>query len=320
MLKNLIIALLVIFLFVALRLEAGAQGVEVNVRTSENPEGKRIVFESTDETFIKNTSAHVSKDSIKIRFPSAPVLRYKNETHLDLSIQGNVVNIRFKEPFRIKTLYLSAPPRFSIDIFTLSQEATQQQESKATTSITPALTRIMIDPGHGGYDSGIIIDSMREKDITLAIAREMESLLRRKNRPVILTRRMDQFISITDRAIAANQKTPGIFISLHLSSTDGFVVYKPYNIDSGEQTEALFDMNYRQRPFVDRSRALAEAMGKAIKEDLKVDVIFREVPVSLLNSIGAPAIMVEFPRVAVDDKEKRMRLSQTLLKGIDYVQ
>ncbi|MFN3396760.1 MAG: N-acetylmuramoyl-L-alanine amidase [Thermodesulfovibrionales bacterium] len=336
MLKRGILALIwIIVSCVVLQFKADAQSestksqrptvgsVEVNVRFSENPEGKRIVFESADETFIKKTSATVLKDSIQVRFPAAPILRYRNDINLSLSIQGNVVNIRLKEPFRIKTLYLNAPPRFSIDVFKMEASAPVSpllptpSRGDETAALKPAVTRIIIDPGHGGYDAGIIHNDMREKDLTLSIAREMESMLLKKNRPVFLTRRIDQFISITDRAIAANQKTPGIFISLHLSLSDGFVINIPY-IDRAEQTEELFNMMYRQRRYIDKSKALAEALGRAIKEDLKIEVIYREVPITLLDSIGAPAVMVELPGSLVFDKGKRMRLSQTLLKGIDY--
>lgn len=308
-------------LLVFLRCEA-AQGVEVNVRFSENPEGKRIVFESADETFIKKTSATVLKDSIQVRFPAAPILRYRNDINLSLSVQGNLVNISLKEPFRIKTLYLNAPPRFSIDVLKMEASAPVSPllptpSRGDETAIKLAVNRIIIDPGHGGYDAGIIHNDMKEKDITLSIAREMESVFLKKNRPVFLTRRVDQFMSITDRAIAANQKTPGIFISLHLSLSDGFVINIPY-IDVAEQTEELFNMMYRQRRYIDKSKTLAKALGRAIKEDLKIEVVYREVPITLLDSIGAPAVLVELPVSLVFDKEKRMRLSQALLKGIDY--
>lgn len=295
--------------------------IEVNVRFSENPEGKRIVFESADETFIKKTSATVLKDSIQVRFPAAPVLKYRNDINLNLSVEGNVVNIRFKEPFRIKTLYLNAPPRFSIDVLRIEASSSvsplSPPPSRGDETTALKVTRIIIDPGHGGYDAGIIYNDMREKDITLSIAREMESMFLKKNRPVFLTRRIDQFMSITDRAIAANQKTPALFVSIHLSLSEGFVIYIPY-IDRVEQAEELSNMMYRQRRYIDKSKSLAEALGKAIKEDLKVEVVYREIPITLLDSIGAPAVLVELPKSLVFDKEKRMRLSQTLMKGIDY--
>lgn len=298
---------------------AEAQNVEVNVRFSEGPDGRRIVFESSDESFIKNTSASILKDSILVKFPSAPVLRYRSDMNLDLSVQGSIVSIRVKEPFKMKTLFLSGPPRFSIDILKTSQtEPGLPNIIKESNMTTPSSIRIIIDPGHGGYDPGIIDGDLREKDLTLTIAKEMESMLLKKNRPVFLTRRTDQFLSITDRSILANQKTPGIFISIHLSLSAGVVINIPYvEASAVEPTEGIFDMMHRQRRYVEKSKALAEAIGKAIKEDLKTEVVYREIPISLLNSIGAPAVMVEFAGNLVDDKEKRLRLSRAILKGIE---
>ncbi len=298
---------------------AEAQNVEVSVRFSEGPDGRRIVFESSDESFIKNTSASILKDSILVKFPSAPVLRYRSDMNLDLSVQGSIVSIRVKEPFKMKTLFLSGPPRFSIDILKTSQTEPGLPSIKESNMTIPSSIRIIIDPGHGGYDPGIIDGDLREKDLTLTIAKEMESMLLKKNRPVFLTRRTDQFLSITDRSILANQKTPGIFISIHLSLSTGVVINIPYvEASAVEPTEGKFDMMHRQRRYVEKSKALAEAIGKEIKEDLKIEVVYREIPISLLNSIGAPAVMVEFAGNLADDKEKRLRLSRAILKGIEY--
>lgn len=296
---------------------AEAQNVEVSVRFSESRNGKRIVFESSDEIFIRKTSASISKDSILVRFPSAPVLRYKSDMSLDLSVQGNIVSIRVKEPFKMNTLFLSEPPRFSIDILT-SQTESALPNSKEYNVTMPSSTRIIIDPGHGGYDPGIINGDLREKDISLAIAREMESMLLKKNRPVFLIRRIDQFLSITDRSILANQKTPGIFISIHLSLSQGVVINIPYmDASASEPAEGMFDMMHRQRRYVEKSKAIAEAIGRVVKEEIKTDVVYREIPVSLLNSIGAPAVLIEFAGNLSDDKEKRSRLSMAILKGIE---
>jgi N-acetylmuramoyl-L-alanine amidase len=305
-------------LFVS-ELMAAPLNVEVAVRFSENPEGKRIVFEASDEEFIKKTTVSVLKDTIEVRFPSAPVLRYGNRVNLDLSIQGRFLNIRFKEPFKVKTLYLTAPPRISIDVSAVqaSQQQSIPKESGAQTPSVP-VRRIIIDPGHGGYDSGIVNDSFREKDITLAIAKEMDLALKKKGRSVILTRKADQFIPLSERAMAANQKTPGLFISLHLSLSEGFVINIPYIDSMEEQSDELYGMKSRQRRHIDKSKNLAEAIGKAIREDFKKEVVYREIPLSLLEMIDCPAILIEIPGSSGNDKEGRTRLSQTILKGIEY--
>ncbi len=334
--KHFFFLLEILILAVTIPHLAEALNVEVNVRSGEIPEGRRIVFEATNELFIKNTSVTPLKDSIQVKFPSAPILKYKDSLNLDISIQGNIVTVRFMEPFKLKTLYLTAPPRLAIDVLSTSlpgrqadvlleghtgQILPQGQRNETRKDAFPATSsviRIIIDPGHGGYDSGIVIDSLREKDLTLSISRELESLLLKKNRPVFLTRKVDQFLSINDRAVSANQKTPALFISLHISLSDAFVINTPHQEKEGESIEGLFNMIERQRRYVDKSKTLGEVLGKAIREDLKTDVVERSIPLPLLNSIGAPAVLLELPMKIAYDKEKRTRLLQTLLKGLDY--
>jgi N-acetylmuramoyl-L-alanine amidase len=95
---------------------------------------------------------------------------------------------------------------------------------------------IVIDAGHGGKDpGGIGYDSVREKDIVLAVARELDKELRRRfrDKEVVLTRRDDTFISLEDRGSFANRIDPGknpIFISIHANvsfskNVDGYETY-----------------------------------------------------------------------------------------------
>jgi len=76
---------------------------------------------------------------------------------------------------------------------------------------------IAIDAGHGGKDPGAVgRDGVREKDVTLAIARKLESMLRAERgfKPV-LTRRNDVFIPLRDRTQIARRAKADMFISLH---------------------------------------------------------------------------------------------------------
>lgn len=78
---------------------------------------------------------------------------------------------------------------------------------------------IIIDPGHGGIDSGTISDDgMYEKDIVLDIARSMtvwnKGLLETKYE-IYLTRNKDTLISLDDRTKLAKHLKPDVFISLH---------------------------------------------------------------------------------------------------------
>jgi len=74
---------------------------------------------------------------------------------------------------------------------------------------------LIIDPGHGGYDSGAVRDGMLEKDLTLDVARRVERLARASGLKTMLTRPGDKWVSLANRAATANQERNCIFVSIH---------------------------------------------------------------------------------------------------------
>ncbi len=83
------------------------------------------------------------------------------------------------------------------------------------------IDKIVLDPGHGGYDSGASGKNSREKDITLAIALEAGKLIKERlpDVEVIFTRTDDTFVKLHDRAETANQNDADLFISIHCNSS-----------------------------------------------------------------------------------------------------
>ncbi|MCP4135607.1 MAG: N-acetylmuramoyl-L-alanine amidase [bacterium] len=85
---------------------------------------------------------------------------------------------------------------------------------------------IIIDPGHGGKDPGAIgKGGLKEKVITIKIARYLEQSLKRKLKgvPIRLTRRSDRFVELAKRTEYANKylkkNRNGIFISIHVNAS-----------------------------------------------------------------------------------------------------
>jgi N-acetylmuramoyl-L-alanine amidase len=83
----------------------------------------------------------------------------------------------------------------------------------------PALPRavVVLDPGHGGRDPGAIgAGGTQEKEVTLAICREIQSVLSRTSgQTVVLTRSGDRFISLPDRIEIAHHARADLFVSIH---------------------------------------------------------------------------------------------------------
>ncbi|SEN42682.1 N-acetylmuramoyl-L-alanine amidase [Lihuaxuella thermophila] len=82
--------------------------------------------------------------------------------------------------------------------------------------------KIMIDPGHGGHDSGAIGNGLREKDLTLAVSKAIkQELMNYAGVEVRLTRENDRYVDLADRCAMANRWGADFFLSIHINSGGG---------------------------------------------------------------------------------------------------
>src|SRR6202044_489161 len=83
------------------------------------------------------------------------------------------------------------------------------------------ITRIVIDAGHGGHDTGTIgPHGLMEKDVCLDVALRLGRLIQQKlpGAQVIYTRSDDTFVPLEERTAIANQAKADLFISIHANS------------------------------------------------------------------------------------------------------
>lgn len=80
------------------------------------------------------------------------------------------------------------------------------------------MARIVIDPGHGGSDSGATYDGRREKDDVLHLSMEVGRMLEESGQNVQYTRVDDSFYSPYERAMMANMSSADFLLSLHRNS------------------------------------------------------------------------------------------------------
>ena len=78
---------------------------------------------------------------------------------------------------------------------------------------------IVLDPGHGGKDTGNIVSHHAEKDYTLALAGALRSQLTNAGFNVLLTRSADKFVELDARPDFANRRRADLFVSLHFNAT-----------------------------------------------------------------------------------------------------
>jgi N-acetylmuramoyl-L-alanine amidase len=83
-----------------------------------------------------------------------------------------------------------------------------------------SVSRIVIDPGHGGHDPGALGPRLSEAEVVLDVALRLEKLLlARGGFEVILTRRTDLFVPLEERTVIANREGADLFLSIHANAS-----------------------------------------------------------------------------------------------------
>ncbi len=131
---------------------------------------------------------------------------------------------------------LSNPDRIVVDLYgtktgsvrpTPGASPTQQSppsESEApSVPASETLRTIVIDPGHGGRDTGAIgPNGLREKDVVLDIGLRLRRLIQdRLGIRVVMTRTEDVFVPLEERTAIANRAKADFFISIHVNAAPG---------------------------------------------------------------------------------------------------
>ncbi|MES1178842.1 MAG: N-acetylmuramoyl-L-alanine amidase [Myxococcales bacterium] len=113
--------------------------------------------------------------------------------------------------------YLPEPFRLIIDV---SKEAPKHVEEAARGP--RSITRVVLDPGHGGHDPGASGPSgLREKDVTLDIAHRAAPLIARElGISTLLTRDSDDYVALDERTARANAFRADLFISIHCNASE----------------------------------------------------------------------------------------------------
>ena len=114
----------------------------------------------------------------------------------------------------------AAPTAVAVSASTTPAASTPVAPPKNETAGTREVKTIVIDPGHGGKDTGAQGKKSNEKDIVLAIGKLLKKELEKEGFNVKMTRDKDVFIELGQRANLANQWDGDLFISLHCNAID----------------------------------------------------------------------------------------------------
>ncbi len=83
-----------------------------------------------------------------------------------------------------------------------------------------SVSRIVIDPGHGGHDPGVLGKGLNEATLVLDVALRLEKLLQKEaGVDVVLTRRTDVYVPLEERTEIANRQNADMFLSIHANAS-----------------------------------------------------------------------------------------------------
>src|SRR5437016_8759393 len=146
-------------------------------------------------------------------------------------------------------------------------------QPKATPPGTPKpFAVVVLDPGHGGQDSGAMCGGVMEKDLTLDVARRVDRLLDSEGIATLMTRLGDSYVSLADRAAFGNRVNDGIFISIHFNEDNKPVAsgvetyYAPHQIASASALASW--LPFLARPPSDSPKPESQSLAGFIQEAL----------------------------------------------------
>lgn len=170
---------------------------------------------------------------------------------------------------------------------------------------------VVIDPGHGGRDSGAVGCGLKETDVVLDTALRIDQLLNAADVQTALTRNDDRFIELRARAGLANNRGAALFVSVHANANSG-------NPASGTET---FVANNASRTTVDFGNRLQRNMIAAW--DLR-DRGLKRANFTVLTATSMPAALVEMGFInrcdndsaKLADPNQRQIMAQALAEAI----
>lgn len=194
---------------------------------------------------------------------------------------------------------------------------------------------IVLDPGHGGIDPGALGAHTMEKNITLAMAKQLQKALLATGRfRVVLTRDKDIFIPLRDRFKIARDQGADLFMSLHADSNPGTLargasVYTLSDKASDAEAEALANKENKSDVIagVDLSQEsqtvsgilidlaqrettnLSSRFASILVNDLKNDTMMLEnshrfAGFAVLKAPDVPSVLLEMGYISNDQDEK----------------
>jgi N-acetylmuramoyl-L-alanine amidase len=232
-------------------------------------------------------------------------------------------------------------------------KVTRDGQRSLTRALGLKISRIVIDAGHGGHDTGTIgPHGLMEKDLCLDVALRLGSLIEQKlpGAEVIYTRRDDTFIPLEERTAIANEAKADLFISIHANSShnpeargietyylnfatseDSMEVATRENANSQESLHDLQDLIQKiaRNEKIEESKELASDIQDMLSEKMQLvshgekNRGVKKAPFVVLIGANMPSVLSEISFVSNPNDERllrktdqRQRIADGLYRGI----
>jgi N-acetylmuramoyl-L-alanine amidase len=213
------------------------------------------------------------------------------------------------------------------------------------------VSRVVIDPGHGGQDPGALGGGAREADVVLDVALRLEKLLLAEpGTEVVLTRRTNVYVALEERTAIANQAQADLFLSIHVNanrsrSVSGIETYflnfasTPDAAAVAARENAAAGMNMGSLPDIVKTIALSSKANESrdfatmvqqamvrrlsnLDKGLK-DLGVKQAPFVVLIGAAMPSVLVEVSFITNGQESRllrneayRQRIAESLADGI----
>ena len=286
---------------------------------------------------LKDETVYLSVDAVKRVFDPAMTQQYNHpRKRLTLRMKGKRIRLQMDKPtINIdpggEIVTLSAPPiiieqqpMVPIGFFTqllpifndvevIYNPSLRRVQMRPKGTWVPTETAgsqnwaIIIDPGHGGVDDTGCEGStgLLEKDVVLALAKQIQHLNKQQEMQIYLTRQTDAKKTHFERIQVANRNQGRLFLSLHCNASfspheKGIKIYLnnpkgqlrfPSTLGqapSGQRLKILAQAN-----FLKQSRDFASALQTELNFLTEIPVTINELPLIALSEIYMPGVVLE---------------------------
>lgn len=282
-------------------------------------------------SLTKRMTLNVKEKQLRLRIGSLAVSVNDDEMQLSLSHPPLMVEEKLMLPLEFFTDLLPQIYDFKvthnpvIQTIHITEGAAPLPDLAPPTTVAegPAKFLVILDPGHGGADTGYRGSTrVAEKDIVLDLAKQIETVARQHQVEVLLTRDADFEQHSKERIDVAQKNYGSLFLSLHcntsfsdraagihlyISNSLGIVQLNPPPPNPNETSQHNTTIQaLSQEDFLMQSRRFARILQTQLESLSPTPISLNEIPLATLADVYMPAVLIEIGYLSNEADEARL--------------